>query len=483
MIGEQRMKIATILVLAFLMFCPGFNALCGAAEGPTAINKTPAEQLTLAVGESVIIDAKVPVRGVSIAGPDKPDEAVIVDAVVLPPKQVYVSGRSAGITYVTLLSNTNSVIAVYNVEVTPDVRSLKKKLHEVFPNEKDIRVTGTYDNITLSGTVSGTANMAQVVSLAQSYAPLGRDGKRKVVNLLEVGGVQQVMLEVRVSEMSKTLGRRLGVNFNMIGRGGREGNISLLSNFPVLGDISGLGTVFADYIRGDVTWTLLIDALKEKGMIKVLAEPTLIALSGKEAKFLAGGEFPVPVPDQDGRVTIEYKPFGVGLSFTPIVLSSGKISMQVAPEVSELDFDNAIALQGFIVPSLTTRRVATTIELADGQSFAIAGLIKEEMKESIRKFPLLGDLPVLGPLFRSSSFEKRDSELVVVVTPRLVKPVDMKKQTLPTDQFVDPNDFEFYLLGALEGSRPVTRSSGNPVATVPTNENALEGKFGHITPK
>ncbi len=484
MIGEQRMKIATMLILVFLMFCSAFSAPCGAAEGLTTINKTPAEHLTLAVGESVIVDTKVPVRGVSIAGPDKPDEAVIVDAVVLPPKQVYVSGRNAGATYVTLLSNTNNVIAVYTVEVTPDVKSLKKKLHEVFPHEKDIRVMGTYDNITLSGTVSGAANMAQVVSLAQSYAPLGRDGKRKVVNLLEVGGAQQVMLEVRVSEMSRTLGRRLGVNFNVIGRGGREGNAAFLSQFPILGDPSEFGTMFANYIRGDVTWTLLIDALKENGLLKVLAEPTLITLSGKEAKFLAGGEFPVPVP-QSGvgttTITIEWKPFGVGLSFTPTVLGNGRINMQVAPEVSELDFTAGIALQGYVIPSITTRRVATTIELADGQSFAIAGLLREETRETIKKFPLLGDIPILGALFRSSEYQNQESELVVIVTPHLVKPLNMAKQTLPTDQFVEPDDFEFYLLGAMEG-RDNAKANNAVTQPAPHAGGEPSGKFGHIAP-
>ena len=218
----------------------------------------------------------------------------------------------------------------------------------------------------------------------------------------------------------------------------------------------------------------------------MLAEPTLITLSGKEAKFLAGGEFPIPVPQASGAggttITIEYKPFGVGLTFTPIVLSNGKISMQVAPEVSELDFSTAVSLQGYVIPSITTRRVATTVELADGQSFAIAGLLAEQTREVIRKFPVLGDVPVLGALFRSSAYQKRDSELIVIVTPHLVKPVDMAKQTIPTDQFVEPDDFEFYLLGALEGKGQPAQSGGS-VQPAGQTGGKLEGKFGHITPK
>jgi pilus assembly protein CpaC len=163
------MKTTAILILAFLMFCPGFIDLCRAADSAAVVNKTPAERLTLAVGESVIIDSKIPVRGVSIAGPDKPDDAVIVDAVVLPPRQVYLSGRSAGVTYVTLLSNTNNVIAIYDVEVAPDVASLKRKLHEVFPNEKGVNVTGTHDNITLSGTVAGNFPCAVICPSGQGW--------------------------------------------------------------------------------------------------------------------------------------------------------------------------------------------------------------------------------------------------------------------------------------------------------------------------
>lgn len=440
------MKTTAGFILALFMFCSGFTDPCWAAEGAAAVNKTPTERLSLAVGASVIIETRVPVKGVSIAGPDKPDEAVIVDAVVLPPRQVYVSGRNAGSTYVTLFSNTNSIIAIYDVEVTPDVASLKRKLHEVFPNETGINVTGTHDNILLSGSVSGTANMSQVVSLAQSYAPLGKDGKRRLMNLLEVAGVQQVMLEVRVSEMSRSLTRRLGINFNVLSASGQQFGISLLDNLVKLptGGWPGNPLTVSDnvnmifrFLQDGATWTGFIDALKENGLLHVLAEPTLITLSGKPANFLAGGEFPIPVPQSGGvgttTITIEYKPFGVGLSFTPVVLNNGKISMSVVPEVSELDFTNAIALQGYIVPSLTTRRVSTTVELADGQSFAIAGLIKAEMKESIKKFPLLGDIPILGALFRSSSFLKNETELVVVVTPHLVKPVNLARQTLPTD--------------------------------------------------
>ncbi len=236
------------------------------------------------------------------------------------------------------------------------------------------------------------------------------------------------------------------------------------------------------------TWTGFIDALKENGLTKVLAEPTLITLSGRSASFLAGGEFPIPVPQSSGgggtTITIEYKTFGVGLNFTPTVLGNGKISMMVNPEVSELDFTRAVSLQGYIIPSVNTRRVSTVIELGDGQSFAVAGLLKDDVREVVRKFPVLGDIPVLGALFRSTEFQKNETELIIIVTPHLVKPIDMTKQTLPTDAYIEPDDFEFYLLGSLEGRGKQDTAKSSPAASVPglKKGSGLEGDFGYMKP-
>jgi pilus assembly protein CpaC len=196
----------------------------------------------------------------------------------------------------------------------------------------------------------------------------------------------------------------------------------------------------------------------------------------------------VPVPQDNNVITITFKPFGVGLSFTPTVLSDDKISLRVAPEVSELDFSIAVVLQGFVVPGLTTRRAATVIELANGQSFAIAGLLRESVRESVAKFPVLGDIPILGALFRSTAFQKNETELIIIATPHLVKPLDMARQTLPTDQFSEPNDFEWYLLGSLEGTGPARtprrergQSKDTPLALL-KKTGGLEGEFGYIVP-
>jgi pilus assembly protein CpaC len=299
-----------------------------------------------------------------------------------------------------------------------------------------------------------------------------------------------------VAEMSQSLMRRLGVNFSYISAGGQNFGISLLNSLTQLPSAGWPGNPLAvadnvnwifRFASGGATWTAFIDALKENGLTKVLAEPTLITLSGRSASFLAGGEFPIPVPQSSGggtTITIEYKTFGVGLNFTPTVLGNGKISMLVNPEVSELDFTRAVSLQGYIIPSLTTRRVSTVIELGDGQSFAVAGLLKDDVREVVRKFPVLGDIPVLGALFRSTSFQKNETELIIIVTPHLVKPIDMTKQTLPTDAYIEPDDFEFYLLGSLEGRGKKDTAKSSPAASVPglKKGSGLEGDFGYMKP-
>jgi len=591
-----------ILVLAFVIPCFAW------AQGPPRITLETAstQKLTLTVGKSVILSSSEPVKRVSLGTPEGIPEIAV--AMVLTPRQIYLTGKNPGVTNLTVwgandkivmdvevspdisrlkemiqkimpeekniqatathdnitlsgtvsnMSNLTQVLALaepffpkkvvnlLKLEDSPDVSKFKEALYQVMPDEKDIKVTATGDNkiavsgtvaskanlskvmalsesyfpkrvvnllqaegspsqlkeaiykilpeekdirvtqagesITLSGTVSSTSNLSQVLALADSYYP------KKVINLLEVGGVHQVMLEVRVAEISRSLLRRLGVNFTYISDSGKFA-ISMLNNLiPSVRNISGVGHAGMGHSHGDLgggSWTALIDALKEDGLITVLAEPTLITMSGKSANFLAGGEFPIPVPQTSGggtTITIEYKSFGVGLNFSPVVLSSKKISMQVAPEVSDLDFSNAIQISGYVIPALTTRRVSTTVELGDGQSFAIGGLLKDNVREVVSKFPLLGDIPILGVLFRSTYFQKNETELIIIVTPRLVKPLNLAKQTLPTDQYIEPNDFEFYLLGALEGSKKEDRSAGSS----PDSRRGmkLEGEFGHAMPK
>jgi pilus assembly protein CpaC len=446
------------------------------------------------VGKSLVIDTPVAVKRVSLANPE------IADTVVISPRQIYLTGKAVGTTNLTLWGADDRVFSVFDVAVSADLSLLKEKLQEILPRE-NIKVIAAHDSITLSGEVSSTENLSQALAITEAFAP------KKVVNLTQVAGVHQVMLEVRVAEMSRSLARRLGINFGAVTDSGGFG-VSLLNNLtavvrssdavlsptrdPALAPFalalsSAINALFR-FRTGDTTWTGFIDALKENGLVKILAEPTLVTLSGQEARFLAGGEFPIPVPQQFNVITIEFKQFGVALSFTPTVLSNDKISIRVAPEVSDLDFSTAVVLQGFVVPGLTTRRASTVIELANGQSFAIAGLLRETVRENVAKFPLLGDIPILGALFRSTSFQKNESELIIIVTPQLVKPLDMTKQTLPTDQYVEPNDFEWYLLGLLEGLGPrkATGPERGQAKDVPLallrKIGGLEGEFGYIVP-
>jgi len=500
--------IEIFIILSLLIFTAGPGEAQEIQCGPSGPS-----QISLITGKSAVIQCQEPIKRISIAAPE------VADATALSPKQIYITGKSAGLTNLLLWDTQDRVRAV-EVEVSPDISRLKEKLHEMFPDEENIKVTTSNNKIVLSGTVSSLSRMTQVLAIAEPFAVCPKEEKEKggtqvfvstegaggqgaeaectnMTNLLEIGGVQQVMLEVRVSEIQRSLAKRLGINFNYVTESGKMG-VSILKSLTHPQDLpgfdpftsgtinpSGIGTTLSPNINGvlrfssnDTTWYTFIDALKENGLIKVLAEPTLLTLSGQSANFLAGGEFPIPVPQGFQTVTIDYKQFGVGLSFTPTVLSNGHINMKVAPEVSDLDFTTAVTLGGLVIPGLTTRRVSTTIELADGQSFAIAGLLRDNVREIVTKFPVLGDIPILGALFRSSEFQKNETELVVIVTPRLVKPLDPSEQTLPTDEFIEPDDLEFYLGGKLEGkAEPKTQ---NPEARLSSGKP--EGKFGYIIP-
>lgn len=459
----------------------GQDPVTGAAE------QRDIQKLELTVGKSKVLDLPVAIKRASLANPD------VADTVVLSPTQIYLTGKTIGVTNLTLWNESGKMMGMYDVVIAPDVTRLKENLHKTLPEESGILVTSDHDHITLSGTASSAGNLSRALSVAEAYAP------KKIVNAMQVGGVQQVMLEVRVAEMNRELIKRLGLNFTGIGNDYFA--VSVLANLTSIatlahpaGQTATVTNAVTQAIQGafgfntgSISWTGFVDALKQENLLKVLAKPTLMALSGQEAAFLAGGEFPIPVPQAFGLVTIQFKKFGVGLVFTPNVLNSKHISLNVAPEVSELDFTNALRTQGFTVPAITTRRAATTIELADGQSFAIGGLLRDNVRESVNKVPFLGEVPILGALFRSSSFQKSETELVIIVTPHLVKPLDMAAQTLPTDYYVEPNDFEFYLMGFAEksgyGGKTGQRS---PAAEVLSNRismgSAMEGRVGHMMP-
>jgi len=461
-----RAKIGQTIVRGIIFFL--VLILSGAyAMDAMAAAQVETKRIELVSGKSVVLRTETAVKRISIANP------AIADFNLLSPTEIYLTGKAAGTTNLTMWQD-GRLTAVYDLVVSYDVSKLKQQMQEMMPEEKNLRIAAANDSLTLSGKVTNAAALNQALSLARAYAPEG-----KVSNLVEVGGVHQVLLEVRVAEMSKSITKRLGINL-AYAFSNNDFSVSILSspasviNPPtsVLNEATSAVNALFRFDHKGSTWAGFVDALEEDGLVKVLAEPNLVTLSGQTATFLAGGEFPIPVPQDFNTITIEYKQFGVGLNFTPVVLSKDKISIKVAPEVSDLDFTNSVRLVGYVVPGLRVRRTSTTVELGDGQSFAIAGLLRENVRTVVSKFPLLGDIPILGALFQSKEFQKENTELVIIVTPHLVKPLDMAKQTLPTDFYVEPNDAEFYLLGRLEGS-------GSPKA----KRGAMDGDFGHSMPK
>ena len=483
--SRSGMFIAAILILTFLVWMHPSQS--GAVEirvlpEDTVPDLREPEKLRLTSGRAVVLQSQQELKRVSEPDPN------VASALLLSPHEVYLTPRAAGTTNLILWHDEMEVAAIYELEVTYDMSRLKQRLHELFPDEQELRVMSTNDSITLSGRVSSSSNMDQILTLTEAFAP--RDNIR---NLVQVGGVHQVMLEVTVAEMSRTVGRELGIDFGWFRNGefavSRMGGISQFEHPGVRSETDDFGRLhtvslpanfsnFSDAVRamfkfdvGKVTWNAFINALQREGFAKVLAEPSLVSLSGQTASFLAGGEFPTPLLDREGNVGVEYRSFGIELAFTPTVLDKDRIAIKVVPVVSELDMVRGTEVAGAFVPALRTRRANTTVELGDGQSFAIAGLLSETNEEVLSKFPGLGDLPILGQLFSSKSYRSNETELVILVTPRLVKPVVAAQQPLPTDSYLKPSDAEFFL-GEVFGRPGVYGgSSGNA---------RFDGEFGHV---
>jgi len=472
--SKSRAIRACMAALFFVFAGTLFIFPAPARSGTDSAGCTP-QYLVISVGKSIVVNSTQSVSRVSIADPDT------ADFVLISPREIYVTGKKIGMTTLTMWSG-KTVAAVYNISVSHDVDQLRAAIGAVLPEEDDVQVIASGDTITLFGRVSNTAGMSRIVALAEACAPEG-----KVTNLLEVSGNHQVMLEVRVSEIARSLGRELGINIHYTNDGNSFG-VGLLDQLTTLVDtddgvITGgpLGFLVSDRInalfrfnKGSATWTSFIDALSEDGFIKVLAEPNLIALSGQSASFLAGGEFPVPVPQGLGTAAIEWKTYGVLLNFKPVVLGNGKIHMSVEPTVSEPDSTLQVVLNGSFIPALKTRTAQTVVELEDGQSFAIAGLLGNQSRSSVAKYPFLGDIPILGQLFSSRAYQRNETELVIVVTPHLVKPFNQKEHQLdlPTDSYSEPTDLEFFLWGKAEA-----RLSGAALAA-----GELDGEYGHAVP-
>jgi pilus assembly protein CpaC len=465
--------------------------------------------LTVPLYKSRVVEVPQPVKRVSIGNPD------IADVLILKSNELYILGKDLGSTNVLLWDRDDKLISAIAVAITHDIDGLKRQLAAVMPNEK-IEVGSAQRNIVLSGTVTSLLKMDAALRIANSYLEQAATAKEKimfkpesgtstgadqggekkvgeVINLLSVGGAQQVMLQVRVAEVRRDAVKSLNAQFNALNNNGKwvVGGVNGGATFPdakfvpndvrvpVFGNgtksggdpigpvitefhpntpsITGSG-LFASFLSNEFLANIVLDAAQQQGLAKILAEPTVTTLTGQEATFLSGGSFPIPVPQQNGAIGIEYKDFGVKLVFQPLILDNGRINLKLNISVSELVQANSLVVTPitssavFAVPALSERRAGSTVELADGQSIGIAGLMNESMRDAVNRFPGLGNIPILGALFRSQSYQKGQTELVILVTAKLAKPMKPAEVRLPTDSVVDPSNAEFFLGGRIEGS-------------------------------
>ena len=461
----------TAAVLAGLMLL----ALALANPGKAAAQSR--EELVVPSGQSEVLDVGATYTDLMIANPD------VADVLPLTNHSIYVVGKKTGSTALSVYGPGKRLLSVAMITVSANVSGLKQRLYEILPEEKNIAVHAAGESIVLSGPVSSGPKLQQALALAETYAP------GHVVNMMSVQGVQQVMLSVRFVEVDRTIAKGLRSN---VQTHNLDPNRPYIATGDTLSgailDSFGLGQL--RFRNGDLDLDVLFDALEKKGLARTLANPTLVAMSGDTASFLAGGEFPVPVAQSAGTaggtggvtqatISVEFKQFGVALAFTPTVLDDGVINLIVAPEVSDIDPTVSITTSGLTIPGIKVRRAKTTVELRDGESFTIAGLLKDDYQNAIRQYPFVGDLPVLGTLFRSTSYQKSQTELVMVVTPHLAVPTQGPQAT-PDGNYVPPSDFELFLFGATQGLKSGVNPEDRALMGMDPAKVGVDGKYGHV---
>jgi pilus assembly protein CpaC len=516
-----------LLVLSLMVAAGAHRAAPAQEAGFQQLPTGASINMSVPLFKSRVVTVDQPTGRVAVGNPD------VADIVVIGPTQLYLLGKDIGTTNVLFWNRENRLIGSVNLEVVHDLDGLKTKLHQLLPDES-ILVHSAQRSIILSGRAANIVAANAATRIAESYLAQVQTAKKaqsfeqesaskrddksvgQVINLIEIGGSQQVMLEVKVAEIARTELKRLNSRFNSIKKGpnGSFGGVNGGATFPdvvfpaqqipgtiVVDPATGVITQLpgitipggrAPILNGDAFWgpaidefaprdmeildqglfgsfvnknflfNLALDAAKAKGLAKILAEPTLTTLTGQEAKLVSGGEFPIPVSDGLTGVKVEYKEFGVILKFLPVVLSNGHINLKVNIAVSELDERNELSLRSQNVnslvrlPFINKREASGTVELGDGQTMGLAGLLSDNLRELVTKFPGLGSVPILGALFRSQNFIKGQTELVVLVTPKLAKPIAPGSVTLPTDKFVEPSDADFFIWGRTEGSKRPT---------------------------
>ena len=518
------------LRLRHLLFMPVIvaSALLGIGPGPLQHAQAqiedsgPVRHIVVTINKSRTLRLEKPFASAVVGSPD------IVDALPMSDRTLYIQGKKVGTTNVSVFDQSMQLIGVIDVEVTLDTGNLQEKIRSS-TGSRGIRVGSSNGQIVLSGVAGNAVAAERAVQVAKSIVPEGS----AIVNAMTVAPAQQVMLKVRFLEVARSASREFGVNWfganNAGNRGFATGLGGLNSNIgggsltqpggrpgigaagpgtfvdaggnavPLFGTppgtgapglpifttagtlISGgapFGVALANLASNGASLDVLLTALETKGLVRSLAEPDLIALSGDTASFLAGGEYPVPAVQPGGAgtvpvITVQYQPFGVQLAFTPTVLENGIINLRLAPSVSELNFARAVTISGFNVPSIDKREARTTVELRDGQSFSIAGLLQTDNRRNISQLPWIGSVPVLGALFGSKAFQEVETDLVVVITPHLVAPaVPGQELASPLDNHIPTNDVDFFLMGQMEqrkAFRDYITSGGN-----------IQGPYGHI---
>ncbi|HEY7457912.1 MAG TPA: type II and III secretion system protein family protein [Xanthobacteraceae bacterium] len=423
--------VVAVLVTSAIMVAPAMPAESQARLVQLSLGKaTVTVKVPLSKSETVRTDAGF--VDVVVADPE------IADVLPLTDRSLSVLGKKIGSTRLSIYAEGKQLLGVFDVEVSYDTSQLAAELSRQFPHAS-FRVSSINGRILLSGSAPDGVTLDKAVSIAKQFGP-------EVINSVKVSQPQQVLLEVRFVEAARTAGRELGINWDVV-----TSNLDFKTGVGLLGPNAPFGVMIGKLLSGGVDAEAIIRSLEERGVARRLAEPNLVALSGDTASFLAGGEFPFPVQSTNNTITIEFKKFGVGLAFTPTVTSSGVINLKIEPEVSQIDPTNSVRVGGVEIPSLIVRRANTTIELRDGQSFAVAGLLQSINEVNQQQLPWVGNIPILGALFRSAAYQKKETDLVIIVTPRLVRPMrpgDVVRT--PLDNTLPPNDVDLFLHGVSE---------------------------------
>jgi pilus assembly protein CpaC len=450
------------------------------AETLRVLRGAASSALNVPMNRAVVVESDVPYTNVSIANPG------IADISSLSERTLYVLGKEPGRTTLTLLGADGRLITNVEIHVTPDMGEFKERLAQILPGE-NIEVRTANDGIVLSGQVSSIARLERAIELANRYAP------DRVSNLMVVGGTQQVMLQVRFSEMQRSVRKSLSSSLQFSGAtnglgltgGTGTGGVTSIESVTTPGAVNeapialtsnsdSAGAMLFGFNAGGVGVGVLLEALESRGVVRTLAEPNLTALSGQEASFLAGGEYPVPTASGDGVITVDFKPFGIELNFIPTVIDGDIINLELEAAVSAIDTTTAFTANGISINAFSRRETNTTVEMRDGESFAIAGLLQDDFSDLNGQVPWIGDVPILGALFRSAEYERRQTELVIIVTPHLVSPTRGAALSLPTDRVRLPTESDLFLLGKTTAGTQIPGAAGEVA------RQDFTGSYGYV---